>query len=99
MENLEKFIDSLSKSLDAGTFVKFTLSKPVQHNDDLRNVYVRRIDVKEAPMVSFTYHYIDNDKSKNFSIADGTTELTVFLQARVFSLLRKRVHKGHLFRH
>ena len=43
-----------------------TLSKPVQKHDELRNVYVKPVLIKEKRLFAFTYHYERRDEVKNY---------------------------------
>ena len=56
-ENLEKFLNKVSESAEQSTLVKMTLSKPAQKHDDLRNIYVKPVLIKEKRLFAFTYHY------------------------------------------
>ena len=92
---MQKFIDKLQSSLNDGSFVKLTLSKPKANSQqptaDLRNVYVKPIILKNEKMFSFTYRYERRDETKNYD-AEQTLEIItnllneVFLNASLFTL-------------
>ena len=92
---MQKFIDKLQASLNDGSFVKLTLSKPSaisrQQSADLNNVYVKPIILKNEKMFSFTYRYERRDETKNYD-AEQTLEIinqlvpNVFLNASLFTL-------------
>ena len=92
---MQKFIDKLQASLNDGSFVKLTLSKPSaisrQQSADLNNVYVKPIILKNEKMFSFTYRYERRDETKNYD-AEQTLEVinqlvpNVFLNASLFTL-------------
>ena len=63
---MEKFFEKLESALQNNTMVKITLSKPVVKNDDLRNVYIKPILLKDRKMCQFTYRYERRDETKNF---------------------------------
>lgn len=63
---MEKFFEKVDLSLKNGSFVKMTLSKPVVKNDELRNVYIKPILLKDNKMYQFTYRYERRDETKNF---------------------------------
>ena len=63
---MEKFFEKLESALQNNTMVKITLSKPVVKNDDLRNVYIKPILLKDNKMYQFTYRYERRDETKNF---------------------------------
>ena len=90
-ENLEKFLNKVSESAEQSTLVKMTLSKPAQKHDDLRNVYVKPVLIKEKRLFAFTYHYERRDEVKNydatqmFDILQGMLP-TRFLNAVLFTV-------------
>jgi hypothetical protein len=65
-ENLEKYLTSVAEAVGQSTLVKMTLSKPVQKHDDLRNVYVKPVLIKDRRLFAFTYHYERRDEVKNY---------------------------------
>lgn len=52
---MERFFEKLTAALQQGSFVKLTLSKPVAKSDELRNVYIKPVRIKDRLMYSFTY--------------------------------------------
>ena len=63
-ENLEKFLSRVSDAAEQSTLVKMTLSKPAQKHDELRNIYVKPVLIKEKRLFAFTYHYERRDEVK-----------------------------------
>ena len=53
-ETLEKFVNRVAESAVQSTLVKMTLSKPAQKHDELRNVYVKPVLIKEKRLFAFT---------------------------------------------
>ena len=68
-ENLEKYLNCVSEAVTQNTLVKMTLSKPVQKHDELRNIYVKPVLIKEKRLFAFTYHYERRDEVKNYDAA------------------------------
>jgi hypothetical protein len=66
-----QFLEKLRLSIEAGTFIKLTLSKPGNHTHDLKNVYARLVEIKGQPMLSFTLRYLTKDIIKNHPIGEG----------------------------
>ena len=60
-ENIEKYLSFVSETVAQSTLVKMTLSKPAQKRDDLRNIYVKPVLIKEKRLFAFTYHYERRD--------------------------------------
>ncbi len=68
-ENLDKFLNRIADAAEQGTLVKMTLSKPAQKHDDLCNIYVKPVLIKEKRLFAFTYHYERRDEVKNYDAA------------------------------
>ena len=90
-ETLEKFLSRVSEAAEQSTLVKMTLSKPAQKHDELRNVYVKPILIKEKRLFAFTYHYERRDEVKNYDASqmlDILKEMlpTRFLNAVLFTV-------------
>ena len=64
---MEKFFEKLDSALKNNSIVKMTLSKPVSKNNDLRNIYIKPILLKDNKMYQFTYRYERRDETKNFT--------------------------------
>ena len=69
-ETIQRFLTQVAESAGQSTLVKMTLSKPVQKHDELRNVYVKPVLIKERRLYAFTYHYERRDEVKNYDVAD-----------------------------
>ncbi len=81
-ETLEKFLSRVSEAAEQSTLVKMTLSKPAQKHDELRNVYVKPVLIKEKRLFAFTYHYERRDEVKNYDAAQMLDILKEMLPAR-----------------
>ena len=64
------FLEKLSQSVQNQTFIKLTLSKP-KHLVDLKNIYVRLIEIKNTHKLSFTFRYTTRDEVKNHDFTEG----------------------------
>lgn len=71
MENFQPLFDELQQSLVRNDFVKITLSKPLSKRNELVNVYIRLIKIKETDFLSFTYRFKTNDQVKNYTFAEA----------------------------
>ena len=80
---MEKFFEKLDSAVKNYSFVKMTLSKPVAKNNDLRNIYIKPILLKDNKMYQFTYRYERRDEMKNFD-ASQTMEQVKNLVPEVF---------------
>ena len=68
-ETIEKYLIHVSDAAAQSTLVKMTLSKPAQKHDELRNIYVKPVLIKEKRLFAFTYHYERRDEVKNYDAA------------------------------
>ena len=84
-DNLEKYLNLVAESARQGTLVKMTLSKPSQKHDELRNVYVKPVLIKEKRLFAFTYHYERRDEVKNYDTAQMLDILKEMLPNRFFN--------------
>lgn len=81
-DNPQKFMDSVEETAQQNTLIKMTLSKPKLKQDELRNVYVKPVMIKDKRMYSFTYHYQRRDEVKNYDTAQMMEVLNELLPAR-----------------
>ena len=79
LENIEKFLNLINEAAAQSTLVKMTLSKPAQKHDDLRNVYVKPVLIKEKRLFAFTYHFERRDEVKNYD----TTQMLGILREMI----------------
>ncbi|HNQ68796.1 MAG TPA: SAM-dependent methyltransferase [Bacteroidales bacterium] len=70
-DNKVVFINEISSSLNENRFVKLTLSHYTGGEEQLKNIYIKRILVKNEYRLSFTYRYTKKDIVKNFPIDEG----------------------------
>lgn len=70
---IPNFISTLEASLHDGSFVKLSLGNYKGPEDQLKNVYVRRIQIKREKKLSFTYRYKTRDIVKNHDFTEGIT--------------------------
>jgi SAM-dependent methyltransferase len=85
----EKFFGALDESLAEGSFVKLTLAKYRGAEGGLKNIYVRRVQIKRGDSLSFLYRHKTKDVVKNHPVAEGAR--------LVRELLGKEFLGGHLF--
>lgn len=107
MDEQEIFLTLLKESVDRNEFVKMTISKPAFSND-LVNIYVKRVLLKDQPNLSLTYHYKTNDQVKNFPIDKGIKELddllmdfrnaVLFTLKSDYTFQKSKKGKGHISR-
>lgn len=89
MNEFQLLRDTLNQSVLDDNFVKITLSKPVRKSDNLSNVYVRHVKIKDEDYFQFTYRYVTNDQTKNLKLQETIIEIE--------NLLLEKFRTGTLF--
>ena len=69
------FLSALEASLGDGSFVKVSLGDYQGAEDQLKNIQVRKIQIKRVDKLSFTYRYKTRDIVKNFDLAEGVARI------------------------
>lgn len=62
---IQRFIAAAIQSVFDYTLSKITLGNYVGNDKDLKNIYVRKVTIKQEPKLSFTYRYKTRDIIKN----------------------------------
>jgi len=88
-DDREKFFAALDESLAGGTFIKLTLAKYRGVDAELKNVYVRPVELKGGRRLSFLYRYKTRDTVKNHTYEEGARFVREMLWGGFAS--------GHLF--
>src|SRR3712207_6110907 len=89
VENVEKFISELAKSLQESTFVKLTLGNYKGTDEHLQKLLVRLVETKKGTRIFFLYRYATRDTAKNYDFIEGVAKIRNYLGKDCFS--------GHLF--
>jgi SAM-dependent methyltransferase len=77
--DIEQFLTNFQNSVENDTFIKLTLSKPTGEEAELKNVYVRPIEIRSQPMLSFTLRYATKDIVKNYSMEEANGIISLWL--------------------
>ncbi len=78
-EKINEFIKSVETSLSDLTFVKMSLGNYKGSEENLKNIYLKRILIKGEEKLSFTYRYKTRDIVKNYPIPEGIGKVSDFL--------------------
>ena len=81
-ETLQRYFGLVAVAMEQCTLVKMTLSKPADKHDELRNIYVKPVLIKEKRLFAFTYHYERRDEVKNYDNAQMMEVLRELIPAR-----------------
>jgi hypothetical protein len=65
------FLDTIKNALTTNIFVSLTLSGYKGTDENLKNIYLKKIIIKGEEKLSFTYRYKTNDIVKNFSFIEA----------------------------
>jgi SAM-dependent methyltransferase len=71
MSELTSFLQQVKESLDLKSFIKLTLANYNGDQTDLKNIYVRMVEIKRESKLSFTYRYKTRDIVKNYLLDEG----------------------------
>ena len=107
--NLESFTNEVTGSFDKGQLIKITLSKPASKASDLKNVFIRPVEIKAVKLLSVTYRHTTKDITKNLSIdeveklvqeltGNDFLHATLFTQANDFRLMFNKKRKATLLK-
>ena len=77
---IEQYIHAIKESITDNSFIKITLGNYKGSDQDLKNIYIKRILIKKEEKLSFTYRYKTRDIVKNYSISEGTALVETQLQ-------------------
>lgn len=76
------FIDILNEHIDTGKFVKLTLSKPRLRSEQLKNIYVKPVEIKNEIQYSFTYRHSTRDETKNYDVKTAKELINGFVSSQ-----------------
>ena len=65
---ISQFLDQLSESLRAGTFVRMSFSRPAKSLDGVEKLLARCVDLKGEPHLSLTHRHANRDVTTNLSV-------------------------------
>ena len=86
-DNLQRFIDQVKEAAKQSTLVKMTLSKPAGKHDELRNIYVKPVLIKEKRLFAFTYRFERRDETKNYDAEQMVEKLGELVPSRFLNVV------------
>ncbi|NTW31819.1 MAG: SAM-dependent methyltransferase [Bacteroidetes bacterium] len=84
-----EFTSHIEESLSNNTFVKLSLGNYRGIEENLKNVYIKKILIKGEEKLSFNFRYKTRDIFKNYTIAEGI--------GKINALLNDGFHTANLF--
>jgi len=79
-EKLKELVNSLQTSLSDNTFVKVSMGNYKGKEENLKNIYLKRILIKNQEKLSFTYRYKTRDVVKNYYPGEGIEIIQHYLE-------------------
>jgi SAM-dependent methyltransferase len=76
---IEQLVKAIRESIDDQTFQKLTLGKFRNELSSVQHIYVRIVDLKAGPHLSFLYRYPSHDITKNSLIPEGLATIKSWL--------------------
>jgi SAM-dependent methyltransferase len=83
-DKAEEFILSTQTSINENTFVKLSLGNHKGKEENLKNIYVKRIAIKGEEKLSFTYRYKTRDIVKNYSFEESIQKIHDFMNVEFY---------------
>lgn len=80
----EIFFSSLQESISQNQFIKLTLSDRRYKSNELKNVFVKPVQLKSGFNLSFVFRYPTKDVTKNYEVAEAITTLKHMLDKDFF---------------
>ena len=77
---IQQYIKAIQESISNNSFIKISLGNYKGSEQDLKNIYVKRILIKKEEKLSFTFRYKTRDIVKNYATAEGITLVETYLQ-------------------
>lgn len=77
---IQQYIQAVQESISNNSFIKISLGNYKGLEQDLKNIYVKRILIKKEEKLSFTSRYKTHDIVKNHTISKGIALVETYLQ-------------------
>ncbi|MBK6996685.1 MAG: SAM-dependent methyltransferase [Lewinellaceae bacterium] len=75
-----QFLATFRSAFTSGQLLKCTLSKPTSSApEDLKNIYLRPVELKKGLQVAFNFRYKTRDEIKNFGLEEAVAQLEALL--------------------
>lgn len=78
---LVQFLEHIEQTWSMGSFIKIALGNYSGLEKELKNIYAKKILLKQKPTLSFTYRYTTKDIVKNFSFEEGHSLIKTYLES------------------
>ncbi|RYD97613.1 MAG: SAM-dependent methyltransferase [Sphingobacteriales bacterium] len=82
----QQFETAFTQHIESGSFLKITLSA-YKGEADLKNIYVKKVRIKNTAKLSFTYRYKTRDIVKNYDPEEARAQLAAYFGAQQFTII------------
>ncbi|MBL7706100.1 MAG: SAM-dependent methyltransferase [Taibaiella sp.] len=82
----QQFGAAFTQYMESGSFIKITLSA-YKGTEELKNIYVKKILIKNVPKLSFTYRHKTRDIVKNYGQDEALEQLEAYFGASQFNII------------
>ncbi len=107
--NLGEFNNEIKESFGQGQLMKITLGKPASKTTDLKNIFIRLVEIKGSKLLNVTYRHTTKDIAKNLDIDEieklltdlipqSFLHATLFTQTNDFRLIYNKKRRSTLLR-
>lgn len=78
-EKVQEFVTTLEQTISNQTFISISLGNYKGSEENLKNLYAKRILIKREERLSFTYRYKTRDIVKNYPVEEGILIIQKYL--------------------
>ncbi|MCB9015729.1 MAG: SAM-dependent methyltransferase [Lentimicrobiaceae bacterium] len=96
-ENMSAVARIISENFDTGNFIKLTLSNKRTKSNDLDNVFVRPVMIKNQALLSFVFRHTTKDVTRNLQVDAAIEEITTLLNTQFFNADIFTTHADYVF--
>ena len=83
--SIPSFLQQIRSGIDKDEFIKLTLGNKRDRKEELKNVFIKIVTIKNNFKLSFLYRYPTNDITKNFDIEAGIVLVGKLLQENFYN--------------
>ena len=82
---LQPFLQQIRSAIENGELLKISFGKKRKKEEEIKNILIKCVEIKNVAKLSFVYRYPTRDITKNFDIPDGITEVGNLLQQTFYN--------------
>ena len=82
---LQPFLQQIRSAIENGELLKISFGKKRNKDEEIKNILIKCVEIKNVAKLSFVYRYPTRDITKNFDIPDGIKEVGILLQQTFYN--------------